>query len=104
MAHAYSQTLEAELAIVAKRRKSATEVESMAVIGEIEGKNVLLVDDGLATGAYEKLGRIADRVWALLVDPDFAAVGQYYRQFSQTDDAEVLALLPGRNDGGGQET
>jgi ribose-phosphate pyrophosphokinase len=45
MAHAYSQTLEAGLAIVAKRRKSASEVESMAVIGEIRGKNVLLVDD-----------------------------------------------------------
>ena len=45
MAHAYSQTLEAELAIVAKRRKSATEVESMAVIGDIDGRNVLLVDD-----------------------------------------------------------
>lgn len=45
MAHAYSQTLEAGLAIVAKRRKSATEVESMAVIGDIKGKNVLLVDD-----------------------------------------------------------
>jgi len=45
MAHAYSQTLEAELAIVAKRRKSATEVESVAVIGDIDGKNVLLVDD-----------------------------------------------------------
>ena len=45
MAHAYAQTLDADLAIVAKRRKSATEVESMAVIGEIEGKNVLLVDD-----------------------------------------------------------
>ena len=45
MAHAYAQTLEAELAIVAKRRKSATEVESMAVIGEIDGKNILLVDD-----------------------------------------------------------
>ena len=45
MAHAYSQTLEASLAIVAKRRKSATEVESMAVIGDIKGKNVLLVDD-----------------------------------------------------------
>jgi ribose-phosphate pyrophosphokinase len=45
MAHAYSQVLESDLAIVAKRRKSATEVESMAVIGEIEGKNVLLVDD-----------------------------------------------------------
>jgi ribose-phosphate pyrophosphokinase len=45
MAHAYSQVLETGLAIVAKRRKSATEVESMAVIGEIKGKNVLLVDD-----------------------------------------------------------
>ena len=45
MAHAYSQTLDAELAIVAKRRKSATEVESMALIGEIKGKNALLVDD-----------------------------------------------------------
>ena len=45
MAYAYSQTLEAGLAIVAKRRKSATEVESMAVIGEVRGKNALLVDD-----------------------------------------------------------
>jgi len=45
MAHAYSQVLASGLAIVAKRRKSATEVESMAVIGEIRGKNILLVDD-----------------------------------------------------------
>ena len=45
MAHAYSQVLEAGLAIVAKRRKSASEVESMAVIGEIKGKNILIVDD-----------------------------------------------------------
>jgi ribose-phosphate pyrophosphokinase len=45
MAHAYSQTLQSGLAIVAKRRKSASEVESMAVIGDIRGKNVLLVDD-----------------------------------------------------------
>ena len=45
IAHAYSQVLEAGLAIVAKRRKSATEVESMAVIGDIKGKNILLVDD-----------------------------------------------------------
>ena len=45
MAYAYSQTLEAGLAIIAKRRKSASEVESMAIIGEVRGKNVLLVDD-----------------------------------------------------------
>jgi len=45
MAHAYAQVLEAGLAIVAKRRKSATDVESMAIIGEIRGKTILLVDD-----------------------------------------------------------
>jgi len=45
MAYAYSQTMDASLAIVAKRRKSATEVESMAVIGEVRGKNALIVDD-----------------------------------------------------------
>ena len=45
MAHAYSQVLGSNLAIVAKRRKSATEVESMTVIGDICGKSVLLVDD-----------------------------------------------------------
>jgi len=45
MAHAYSQVLGSSLAIVAKRRKSATEVESMTLIGDIAGKSVLLVDD-----------------------------------------------------------
>ena len=45
MAHAYSQVLNGGLAIVAKRRKSADEVESIAVIGEIRGKTVLMVDD-----------------------------------------------------------
>ena len=45
MAHAYSQVMEAGLAIVAKRRKSASEIESMTVIGDIKGKCVLMVDD-----------------------------------------------------------
>ncbi|HXJ72862.1 MAG TPA: ribose-phosphate pyrophosphokinase, partial [Candidatus Dormibacteraeota bacterium] len=49
MAHAYSQVLDASLAIVAKRRKNATEVESVAVIGDIRGKNVLMVDDMITT-------------------------------------------------------
>lgn len=62
MAHAYAQVLEAGLAIVAKRRKSATEVESLAIIGEIRGKNVLMVDDltetaGTLTQAAELLHR-----------------------------------------------
>src|SRR5471032_1107348 len=45
MADAYSQALGAGLAIVAKRRKSATEIEALNVIGEVDGRNVILVDD-----------------------------------------------------------
>jgi len=62
MAHAYSQVLESGLAIVAKRRKNASEVESMAIIGEVRGKNVLMVDDltetaGTLTAAATLLGK-----------------------------------------------
>jgi ribose-phosphate pyrophosphokinase len=70
MAYAYSQVLGAGLAIVAKRRKSATEVESMAVIGEIRGKDALMVDDltetagTLATAAELIKGQGAKRILA----------------------------------------
>lgn len=87
----------------------------------LSGKIVLIVDDGLATGAtteaavmsarnqlahkifvaapvasthaVDRLNAVADAVIALLVDPDFMAVGQYYSHFPQTTDDEVLALL-----------
>ncbi len=45
MASAYSQALGVNLAIVAKQRKSATETEALYLIGEVEGHDVLLVDD-----------------------------------------------------------
>jgi len=45
MASAYAQALGASLAIVVKRRKSASEIEAVTIIGEVEGKNVILVDD-----------------------------------------------------------
>jgi ribose-phosphate pyrophosphokinase len=45
MASAYAETLKAGLAIVVKRRLSATEIEAVTVIGDVEGKNVILVDD-----------------------------------------------------------
>ncbi len=45
MAHSYSKELQVPLAIVAKNRLSATEVVAMELIGEVDGKNVLLVDD-----------------------------------------------------------
>jgi ribose-phosphate pyrophosphokinase len=45
MADAYSKALNAGLAIVAKRRISATEIEAVNLIGEVEGKSVIMVDD-----------------------------------------------------------
>lgn len=45
MASAYAQALGTGLAIVVKRRRSPTEVEALYVIGEVQDKNVLIVDD-----------------------------------------------------------
>ncbi len=45
MANAYAQALDANLAIVAKRRKSPTEVAATSVIGDVAGHPVFLVDD-----------------------------------------------------------
>ena len=88
---------------------------------DLKGKVVLLVDDGLATGAtteaavlsarkqhargivvaapvastnaLDRLARVADEVRVLRVDPGFDAVGQYYEVFSQTTDEEVLRVM-----------
>jgi ribose-phosphate pyrophosphokinase len=45
MASAYAQALGVSLAIVVKKRKSATETEASHVIGDVYGRNVLIVDD-----------------------------------------------------------
>src|ERR1700677_5408597 len=45
MASAYSQLLHTELAIVAKRRTSASTVDPQYLVGDVEGKDVLMVDD-----------------------------------------------------------
>jgi putative phosphoribosyl transferase len=85
------------------------------------GRVAILVDDGLATGstmlaavqairelgpsrvvvavpvgaieACRKLEQVADEVVCARVPRQFLAVGQWYRDFSETTDAEVTALL-----------
>ncbi|SDG00051.1 putative phosphoribosyl transferase [Onishia taeanensis] len=87
----------------------------------ITGRSVIVVDDGLATGAtmqaavealrkevpaelvvavpvaaadsLAEIARLADRVVCLHTPRDFMAVGQWYQTFGQTSDEEVIALL-----------
>jgi ribose-phosphate pyrophosphokinase len=49
MARSYAKKLNAELAIVDKRRIGSRQTEVMHIIGDVAGKNVLLVDDMIST-------------------------------------------------------
>jgi predicted phosphoribosyltransferase len=83
--------------------------------------NILIVDDGIATGSTIKaalasirkrkpkkvlitvpvapystvveLEKIADQVICLAIPEPFYAIGQFYRDFTQTSDQEVIRLL-----------
>jgi putative phosphoribosyl transferase len=88
---------------------------------DVEGKTVILVDDGIATGStmlaavaalrqlnagrivvaapvvapstYYQIRQAADDIAAVMVPNNFYAVGQWYEEFGQTTDDEVRDLL-----------
>jgi predicted phosphoribosyltransferase len=87
----------------------------------IEGRSVIVTDDGVATGStmiaalqsipmhkprelivavpvaspdrLEELRRWCDEVVCLIAVEEFGAVGQFYEDFAQVEDDEVIALL-----------
>lgn len=88
---------------------------------EFAGKTIILVDDGIATGAtmevaihsmrkasakkiilavpvgapdsLERLKKQVDELIFLFAPASFSAVGEFYRAFAQVSDAEVLDIL-----------
>ena len=60
MARAYAKRMSAGLAIIDKRRISNDKAEVMHILGEVEGKNAIIVDDLIATG-----GSLVEAVAAL---------------------------------------
>jgi predicted phosphoribosyltransferase len=92
---------------------------------DLKGKTVILTDDGVATGSTlisaveairksspkkiiiavpvsppetgRKLKRIADEFICLATPSDFFGVGQYYYDFSQVEDEEVIQFLKQAN-------
>lgn len=88
---------------------------------DLVGRTVVIVDDGIATGSTagvacraartlgatrvvlavpvaphdwrDRIGPVADDFLAVREERDLWAVGQYYRDFTQTTDREVLEIL-----------
>ncbi len=48
-ARVYANTLGGEICIIDKRRKSGSQTEAKRIIGDVEGKNVLMIDDMITT-------------------------------------------------------
>lgn len=106
-----------------KRRERIYRGERPAL--NVRGKTVIVVDDGIATGSsiragiqalrqlqparvvvaapvapvrtYNQLRSEADEVVCVLTPQSFYAIGQFYEDFSQVSDEEVLALLDQAN-------
>lgn len=116
--HRFEQLVEKEREEIDRRVRS---YRGDRALPDLPGRDVVLVDDGLATGVTaqaalldlrtrhpgrliltapvcppdtaERLARIADEVVFDLVPTDFVAVGRWYRHFDQVTDAEVNDLL-----------
>ena len=107
-----------QLAEIVRRNKLFREVRPRA---EVSGRSVIVVDDGIATGStmiaalnllatqsphellvavpvasperLVEVGRLCDEIVCLNTPKDFYAIGQFYEDFRQVEDAEVVALL-----------
>jgi len=116
----------AQLAAVERRERAEVQRRTDALRAgrppvPISGREVVVVDDGIATGstaraacqvarargarrvvlaapvapagAEQSMTDVADRVVFLHTSTQFGAVGQFYDDFGQTSDAEVTTLL-----------
>jgi putative phosphoribosyl transferase len=116
---------QAQMETIRKRRAQYTPIHPPI---NPAGRIVIIADDGLATGAtmisalhglrqrkplqlicavpvappdtLARVGELADEVVCLESPVFFQAVGQFYRDFPQVEDEEVIALLKDRAGGG----
>lgn len=105
----------------AEQKEKEKTLRGQKPLPTLAGKMVILVDDGIATGAtteaavawirnqdpkkiilavpvappdsVEKLRSQVDELICLRIEPDFWAVGQFYQEFPQVEDEEVIELI-----------
>ena len=115
-----AEEAERQLQTLRQRRQRYTPVREPL---DPSGRNVIVVDDGIATGATmqaalktlrprgpqslvaavavappdaaKRLESVADEVVCLQTPYDFFAVGQFFRNFEQVSDDDVVAILQG---------
>ena len=94
MARAYSKLLESSFAIVDKRREDAAQTHVMNIIGEVQGKNVVIVDDLVSTAgslveavrALKEAGAL--EIYAAIVHP--VLVGPSVERIRNSDLRELI--------------
>lgn len=109
---------EYQLAEIARRKRLFRQVRPHV---SVAGRTVIVTDDGIATGStmlaalhvvkaekaaevivavpvgsperLEEVGRWCDKIVCLREPGNFWAIGQFYQDFSQVEDSEVIELL-----------
>src|SRR5512138_2665454 len=99
-ARAYAKRLDAELALCDKRREKANEAEIMNVVGDVKGRNCLIVDDMCDTGgsitkvakALKEAG--AERVHACFTHPVLSGRAAMHLGNSPIEQIVVTNTIP----------
>ncbi|MFL6478226.1 MAG: phosphoribosyltransferase [Nitrososphaera sp.] len=108
----------------AEIRRRSTAYRKQGLSYKITGRNIIIVDDGIATGAtviasakwarkhrpltltvavpvapaqsVEMLEQESDSVIVLLIPQDFGSVGQFYEEFGPVSDDQVVGIMHSR--------